>query len=171
MAPTVDSSSRVSLAWQPPIETDRNGVIYGYHVRLYVAASPQTLVQEFDAGLQETFSVQRLRPDTGYLFTVAAYTLAGVGVFCEPVGARTLEDKPDGPVTAVAAIAVNSTAVKLSWEAPEEYVRNGVLVKYLIRLVSEERAFEVTADNDRATQSLVIGSLPPYTTVMVRPAA
>ena len=87
-ANTTDSCS-VSLHWEPPLPSDRNGRIVNYLTNVTAVETGET----FEVNTTyTTLSLFLLSPFTTYEFMVAASTEVGPGPFSQAISVLTPED-------------------------------------------------------------------------------
>ncbi|XP_051929770.1 protein tyrosine phosphatase receptor type Fa isoform X4 [Hippocampus zosterae] len=105
--------SRIMLSWLWPVQDP----IVGYELRYWEASDPQeTHSVTFDpAG---SYAVDGLKADTVYVFTLAARSETGLGVFTRPIECRTARTTPSAPPQDVRLLSLSSTSIQVSWEAP-----------------------------------------------------
>ncbi|XP_075683286.1 receptor-type tyrosine-protein phosphatase delta isoform X37 [Rhinoderma darwinii] len=147
------SSTSVQITWQPPILSERNGVITKYTLLYRDINYPYNPFEVPIVPADTTVTLTALKPDTFYDVKIRAHTSKGPGPFSPSVQFRTL------PVDQVFAKnfhvkAVMKTSVLLSWEIPENY--NSAL-PFKILYDDGKKAAEV---DGRATQKLIINLKP-----------
>ncbi|XP_033029131.1 receptor-type tyrosine-protein phosphatase delta isoform X47 [Lacerta agilis] len=147
------TSTSVQLSWQPPILSERNGIItkYTLQYRDINVAHHQTEMSVVPADI--TMTLSGLKPDTTYDVKIRAHTSKGPGPYSPSVQFRTL------PVDQVFAKnfhvkAVMKTSVLLSWEIPENY--NSALP---FKILYDDGKMAVEVDG-RATQKLITNLKP-----------
>ncbi|KAJ3595036.1 hypothetical protein NHX12_004341, partial [Muraenolepis orangiensis] len=86
------------------------------------------------------------KPDTLYRFSLAARSEMGLGVFTQPIEARTAQScprpgpaplpfavkAPSAPPQEVHLVSLTSTSLKVSWVAPPAASRHGAIVRYTV---------------------------------------
>uniref|UniRef100_A0A3Q4MXW4 Receptor-type tyrosine-protein phosphatase F n=1 Tax=Neolamprologus brichardi TaxID=32507 RepID=A0A3Q4MXW4_NEOBR len=82
----------------------------------------------FDAA--GSYAVDGLKPDTLYIFSLAARSEMGLGVFTQPVECRTAQSTPSAPPQEVHLLSLSSTSVEVSWVAPPTDSQHGEIVGY-----------------------------------------
>uniref|UniRef100_UPI0037E98738 protein tyrosine phosphatase receptor type Fa isoform X3 n=1 Tax=Semicossyphus pulcher TaxID=241346 RepID=UPI0037E98738 len=106
--------SRVMLSWLWPVQDP----ITSFEL-LYWEANNPTDKHHVNFDPAGSYAVDGLKPDTLYMFSLAARSGMGVGVFTQPIEARTAQStvftKNFGVKT------VTKTSVLLTWEVPETY--------------------------------------------------
>ncbi|XP_053227581.1 receptor-type tyrosine-protein phosphatase delta isoform X33 [Podarcis raffonei] len=147
------TSTSVQLSWQPPVLSERNGIItkYTLQYRDINVAHHQTEMSVVPADI--TMTLSGLKPDTTYDVKIRAHTSKGPGPYSPSVQFRTL------PVDQVFAKnfhvkAVMKTSVLLSWEIPENY--NSALP---FKILYDDGKMAVEVDG-RATQKLITNLKP-----------
>ncbi|XP_042311405.1 receptor-type tyrosine-protein phosphatase delta isoform X47 [Sceloporus undulatus] len=147
------TSTSVQLTWQPPILSERNGIVTKYTLQyrdINVAHHPT----EVPVAPPDTImTLSGLKPDTTYDVKIRAHTSKGPGPYSPSVQFRTL------PVDQVFAKnfhvkAVMKTSVLLSWEIPENY--NSALP---FKILYDDGKMAVEVDG-RATQKLITNLKP-----------
>ncbi|CAB4063723.1 PTPRG [Lepeophtheirus salmonis] len=157
------TSRSVSLSWSKPRSKD-DSPIKGYVIRV-----GQRSVSASDD--QDFIDIGRLSPYTVYNFQVAAMNHVGRSVFSKPsYPTITLLEKPSGKPRVTAAHNTSSTALYLSWQAPEESSIHGQFLGYVIsyrpRDVDADEAQEVPLENPGQTEYSLTG-LKVYTQYLV----
>ncbi|XP_026527075.1 receptor-type tyrosine-protein phosphatase delta [Notechis scutatus] len=149
------TSTSIQLIWQPPILSERNGIIskYTLQYRDINVAHQQTEIPV--ASVDTITTLSGLKPDTTYDVKIRAHTSKGPGPYSPSIQFRTL------PVDQVFAKnfhvkAVMKTSVLLSWDIPENY--NSALP---FKILYDDGKMAVEVDG-RATQKL-IPNLKPET--------
>uniref|UniRef100_A0A673K089 Receptor-type tyrosine-protein phosphatase F n=1 Tax=Sinocyclocheilus rhinocerous TaxID=307959 RepID=A0A673K089_9TELE len=79
-----------------------------------------------------SYAVEGLKPDTLYKFSLAARSEMGLGVFTQPIEARTAQSTPSAPPQDVHLLSLSSTSIKVSWVAPPAASRHGAIVRYTV---------------------------------------
>ncbi|CAL8279308.1 unnamed protein product [Lota lota] len=118
--------TRIMLSWLWPVQDP----IIKYELQYWEANSDDKIHTIFDpAG---SYAVERLKPDTLYRFSLAARSDMGLGVFTQPIEARTAQSTPSAPPQEVHLVSLTSTSLKVSWVAPPAASRHGAIVRYSI---------------------------------------
>ncbi|XP_034738126.1 protein tyrosine phosphatase receptor type Fa isoform X9 [Etheostoma cragini] len=117
--------SRIMLSWLWPVQDP----IISFELLYWEDSTPTDKHHEtFDpAG---SHAVDGLKPDTLYMFSLAARSEIGLGVFTQPIEARTAQSTPSAPPQDVRLLSLSSTSIKVSWVAPPTDSRHGELVRY-----------------------------------------
>uniref|UniRef100_A0A668AAB8 Receptor-type tyrosine-protein phosphatase F n=1 Tax=Myripristis murdjan TaxID=586833 RepID=A0A668AAB8_9TELE len=79
-----------------------------------------------------SYAVEGLKPDTLYRFSLAARSEMGLGVYTQPIEARTAQSTPSAPPQEVHLVSLSSTSIKVSWVAPPAASRHGAIVRYTV---------------------------------------
>ncbi|XP_074201685.1 protein sidekick-1 isoform X2 [Camelus bactrianus] len=121
------TNQSIMVQWQPPPETEHNGVLRGYILRYRLAGLPGTHQQRNITSPEVSYClVTELIIWTQYEIQVAAYNGAGLGVFSRAVTEYTLQGVPTAPPQNVQTEAVNSTSVQFLWSPPPQQFINGI---------------------------------------------
>ncbi|XP_021078405.1 protein sidekick-1 [Mus pahari] len=121
------TNQSIMVQWQPPPETEHNGVLRGYILRYRLAGLPGEHQQRNISSPEVNYClVTDLIIWTQYEIQVAAYNGAGLGVFSRAVTEYTLQGVPTAPPQNVQAEAVNSTTVHFLWNPPPQQFINGI---------------------------------------------
>ncbi|KAM8839207.1 receptor-type tyrosine-protein phosphatase F isoform 4-T7 [Synchiropus picturatus] len=117
-----------------------------------------------------TYAVERLKPDTLYRFSLAARSEMGLGVYTQPIEARTAQSTPSAPPQDVQLLSLSSTRLMVSWVAPPAASRHGAIVRYTVSyqaLAGEDtQRHEVSGIGAEAT-SYVLDDLEKWTEYQV----
>ncbi|XP_047663711.1 protein sidekick-1 isoform X3 [Tachysurus fulvidraco] len=121
------TNQSIMVQWQPPPESQLNGVLRGYVLRYRLAGLPGEYQQQNITSPDINYClITELIIWTQYEIQVAAYTGAGLGVFSQPVVEYTLQGVPTAPPQDVEVVAVNSTTIKFTWNPPPQQFINGI---------------------------------------------
>ncbi|CAB1324046.1 unnamed protein product [Coregonus sp. 'balchen'] len=116
--------TRIMLSWLWPVQDQ----ITKYELMYWEANSGNKLSVTFPpAG---SYAVEGLKPDTLYMFSLAARSEMGLGVYTQPIEARTAQSTPSAPPQEVHLLSLSSTSIKVSWVAPPAASRHGDIVRY-----------------------------------------
>ncbi|XP_064791841.1 protein tyrosine phosphatase receptor type Fa isoform X7 [Oncorhynchus masou masou] len=116
--------TRIMLSWLWPVQDQ----IIKYELMYWEANSGNKLHVTFlPAG---SYAVEGLKPDTLYMFSLAARSEMGLGVYTQPIEARTAQSTPSAPPQEVHILSLSSTSIKVSWVAPPAASRHGDIVRY-----------------------------------------
>ncbi|KAF0882889.1 SDK1 protein, partial [Crocuta crocuta] len=117
------TNQSIMVQWQPPPETEHNGVLRGYRL----AGLPGEHQQRNITSPEVNYClVTELIIWTQYEIQVAAYNGAGLGVFSRAVTEYTLQGVPTAPPQNVQTDAVNSTTIQFLWNPPPQQFINGI---------------------------------------------
>ncbi|XP_030631212.1 receptor-type tyrosine-protein phosphatase F [Chanos chanos] len=118
--------TRILLTWLWPVQDP----ITKYELMYWEANSDDKIHVTFDpAG---SYAVEGLKPDTLYKFSLAARSENGLGVYTQPIEARTAQSTPSAPPQDVHLLSQSSTSIKVSWVAPPADSRHGAIVRYTV---------------------------------------
>ncbi|XP_026061901.1 receptor-type tyrosine-protein phosphatase F isoform X3 [Carassius auratus] len=118
--------TRIQLTWLWPVQDP----IIKYELQYWEADSENKIHVTFEpAG---SYAVEGLKPDTLYKFSLAARSEMGLGVFTQPIEARTAQSTPSAPPQEVHLLSLSSTSIKVSWVAPPAASRHGAIVRYTV---------------------------------------
>ncbi|XP_078605593.1 usherin-like isoform X2 [Branchiostoma floridae x Branchiostoma japonicum] len=159
-ANAVDSQS-IRINWQPP--TEPNGNVLGYNI-FYTTDGESSNNQQTVGPDDTTYVIEGLRPATQYAITLNAFTEAGEGERTEERVVTTLTDVPGAPAS-IDATAVDTTSIRVEWQAPTEM--GGTLLGYKIyyQLVGEDSPS--TADVEPTEISYLLTELQPYSEYLI----
>lgn len=76
---------------------------------------------------------------------------------------------PSGPPTNFSAVTVGSDSVTLTWSAPDQRARNGIITSYTVEVMSFQSGNNYTLVTD--TQNITIVNLSPYNLYILSVAA
>uniref|UniRef100_UPI0037E78B14 receptor-type tyrosine-protein phosphatase F isoform X4 n=1 Tax=Semicossyphus pulcher TaxID=241346 RepID=UPI0037E78B14 len=118
--------SRIMLTWLWPVQDP----ITKYELEYWEAGSDTKIHVPFNpAG---SYAVEGLKPDTLYRFSLAARSEMGLGVFTQPIEARTAQSMPGAPPRKLEVEAVNSTAIRVTWKPPLQVKQHGQIRGYQV---------------------------------------
>uniref|UniRef100_A0A673JGT6 Receptor-type tyrosine-protein phosphatase F n=1 Tax=Sinocyclocheilus rhinocerous TaxID=307959 RepID=A0A673JGT6_9TELE len=118
--------TRIMLSWLWPVQDQ----ITKYELTYWEADSDNKHRIIFNpAG---SYAVEGLKPDTLYKFTLAARSEMGLGVYTQPIEARTAQSMPGAPPRRVEVDNVNSTALRVSWKPPLQQKQHGQIRGYQV---------------------------------------
>ncbi|XP_075878029.1 receptor-type tyrosine-protein phosphatase F-like isoform X2 [Nelusetta ayraudi] len=119
--------TRIMLTWLWPVQDQ---IITKYELQYSEAGSDNKQHVTFDpAG---SYAVENLKPDTLYRFSLAARSEMGLGVYTQPIEARTAQSTPSAPPQEVHLVSLTSTSLQVSWVAPPADSRHGAIVQYTL---------------------------------------
>ncbi|XP_043116381.1 receptor-type tyrosine-protein phosphatase F isoform X16 [Puntigrus tetrazona] len=118
--------TRIQLTWLWPVQDP----IIKYELLYWEAELENKIHVTFDpAG---SYAVEGLKPDTPYKFSLAARSEMGLGVFTQPIEAKTAQSMPGAPPRKVEVEAVNSTAIRVTWKPPLSGKQHGQIRGYQV---------------------------------------
>ncbi|XP_035277747.1 receptor-type tyrosine-protein phosphatase F isoform X7 [Anguilla anguilla] len=118
--------TRIMLTWLWPVQDP----ITKYELMYWEANSDNKIQVTFNpAG---SYAVEGLKPDTLYRFSLAARSEMGLGVYTQPIEARTAQSTPSAPPQDVHLVSLSSTSIKVSWVAPPADSQHGAIVQYTV---------------------------------------
>ncbi|RMC17644.1 hypothetical protein DUI87_05308 [Hirundo rustica rustica] len=121
------TNQSIMVQWQPPPESEHNGVLHGYILRYRLAGLPGEYQYKNITGAEINYClVKDLIIWTQYEIQVASYNGAGLGAFSRPVTEYTLQGVPTAPPQNVQVEAVNSTTIQFFWNPPPQQFINGI---------------------------------------------
>ncbi|XP_063270838.1 protein sidekick-1 isoform X2 [Prinia subflava] len=121
------TNQSIMVQWQPPPESEHNGVLHGYILRYRLAGLPgEYQYQNITSAEINYCLVKDLIIWTQYEIQVASYNGAGLGAFSRPVTEYTLQGVPTAPPQNVQVEAVNSTTIQFFWNPPPQQFINGI---------------------------------------------
>ncbi|XP_070829929.1 receptor-type tyrosine-protein phosphatase F isoform X9 [Chaetodon trifascialis] len=162
--------SRIMLTWLWPVQDP----ITKYELQYWEAGSENKIHVTFNpAG---SYAVDGLKPDTLYRFSLAARSEMGLGVYTQPIEARTAQSMPGAPPRKLEVEAINSTAIRVTWKPPLQGKQHGQIRGYQVIFSRLENGEPRGQPNimDVAlpeAQEAVIGGLQSETTYSVTVAA
>ncbi|CAL8347387.1 unnamed protein product, partial [Gadus morhua 'NCC'] len=119
--------TRIMLSWQWPV----NDQIVNLEL-IYWEASDLANKVQITLEPMGSYAVEGLRPDTLYMFSLAARSELGLGVFTQPIEARTSQSMPGAPPRKLEAYALNSTAFRATWKPPLPVKQHGQIRGYQV---------------------------------------
>ncbi|XP_034470606.1 receptor-type tyrosine-protein phosphatase F isoform X16 [Hippoglossus hippoglossus] len=118
--------NRIMLTWLWPVQ----GPITKYELQYWEAGSDNKIHVTFNpAG---SHAVDALKPDTLYHFSLAARSEMGLGVYTQPIEARTAQSMPGAPPRKLEVEAINSTAIRVTWKPPLQGKQHGQIRGYQV---------------------------------------
>uniref|UniRef100_A0A670KKX1 protein-tyrosine-phosphatase n=1 Tax=Podarcis muralis TaxID=64176 RepID=A0A670KKX1_PODMU len=154
------SDSSILLTWSPP----RQDIILKYELVFKDATQAKPETRTFDP--VTSFTVRDLKPNTEYVFKLAARSALGIGAETPEVRERTLQAKPSAPPRDVKCVSTRSTAILVSWRPPPAESQNGVLNGYSVRyraLDSEDTEPREVTNIHASTNHILLESLEKWT--------
>ncbi|XP_033506627.2 receptor-type tyrosine-protein phosphatase F isoform X11 [Epinephelus lanceolatus] len=118
--------SRIMLTWLWPVQDP----ITKYELQYWEDSSENKIHVSFNpAG---SYAVDGLKPDTLYRFSLAARSEMGLGVYTQPIEARTAQSMPGAPPRKLEVEAINSTAIRVTWKPPLQGKQHGQIRGYQV---------------------------------------
>ncbi|CAB1317189.1 unnamed protein product [Coregonus sp. 'balchen'] len=116
------TDTSIQLTWEPSYT--KEGIV-NYEL-LY---KPEKLT----FGPRASYTVEGLRANTEYSFSLAAISNKGIGAFTNELVQRTSQAKPSAAPLGVSCDSPSSTSLRVSWKPPPTETQNGVLTGYELR--------------------------------------
>ncbi|XP_054635300.1 protein sidekick-1 isoform X2 [Dunckerocampus dactyliophorus] len=139
------TNQSIMVQWQPPPESQLNGVLRGYMLRYRLAGLPGDYQEKNISSPETNYCLLKdLIIWTQYQIQVAAYTGAGLGVYSSPVTEYTLQGVPTAPPQEVEVVAVNSTTIRFTWNPPPQQFINGINQGYKLLVWPEQVPDDIT---------------------------
>ncbi|XP_061587716.1 receptor-type tyrosine-protein phosphatase F [Cololabis saira] len=156
--------TRIRLTWLWPVQDP----ITEYELMHWEDGTDNKIRVKFSpAG---SYAVDGLKPDTLYYFSLAARSEMGLGVYTQPIEARTAQSTPSAPPQDVQLVSLSSTSLKVSWVAPPAASRHGVIVRYTVSyqaLSGEDTERQDVTHIDADATSYVLEGLEKWTEYQV----
>uniref|UniRef100_A0A8B9E8T6 Receptor-type tyrosine-protein phosphatase S n=1 Tax=Anser cygnoides TaxID=8845 RepID=A0A8B9E8T6_ANSCY len=161
-----ESETSILLSWTPP----RSDTISSYE--LVYKDGEHGEEQRVSTEPTTSYRLQGLKPNSLYLFRLAARSPQGLGASTAEISARTMQSIPSGPPRKVEVEAVNSTAVKVSWRSPVPNKQHGQIRGYQVHYVRMENGEpkgqpmlkDIMLADAQVTREMIISGLQPETT-------
>ncbi|XP_040178413.1 receptor-type tyrosine-protein phosphatase S isoform X10 [Rana temporaria] len=154
------SETSISLTWSPP----RQDSIVKYEVIYKEGEKGPEIKKTFDP--TTSYLVEGLKPNTEYLFRLAARSQQGQGAWTSDVKERTMQSKPSAPPQDVKCVSTKSTTILVSWQPPPPESHNGILAGYSVRygaLDSEDPEVKEVQDIPSETTEILLEALEKWT--------
>ncbi|XP_073450671.1 receptor-type tyrosine-protein phosphatase S isoform X11 [Aquarana catesbeiana] len=154
------SETSISLTWSPP----RQDSIVKYEVIYKEGEKGPEIKKTFDP--TTSYLVEGLKPNTEYLFRLAARSQQGQGAWTSDVKERTMQSKPSAPPQDVKCVSTKSTTILVSWQPPPPESHNGILAGYSVRygaLDSEDPEVKEVKDIPSETTEILLEALEKWT--------
>ncbi|EEC17607.1 cell adhesion molecule, putative [Ixodes scapularis] len=173
---TASNGSAVTLSWSRVTGLEQYSVLY--NVALYLTEDDTLIFSQNVNGTDVSFDA--LKPWTQYTVRVSACLPRSTKLQCGDPGVLRFETPPTGPskVTELEVSVVNSTSLKLKWEAPSD--TNGPLSGYQLTwwktsenpsLDVQERLNNKTVLLSHDARSFLLVELDTYTTYAIEVVA
>ncbi|XP_039590549.1 protein tyrosine phosphatase receptor type Fa isoform X12 [Polypterus senegalus] len=159
-----ESDTRIMLSWLLPAQEK----ITKYELAYWESDSTNQQ-QHLTLDPTDSYAVEGLKPDTLYKFILAACSDIGVGVYTQPIEARTAQSMPSAPPRKVEAEAINSTSIRVTWKAPLSSKQHGLIRGYQVtysRLENGEPRGQPHIKDvmlPEAQEAVIIGLVPETT--------
>ncbi|KAJ7399952.1 hypothetical protein BTVI_109795 [Pitangus sulphuratus] len=147
------TETSIVLTWSPP----RQEIIVKYELLYKEGDHSKEVLKNFEP--TTSFTVEGLKPNTEYVFRLAARSALGLGAFTPEVRERTLQSN-------VKCVSTRSTAILVSWRPPPAESQNGVLAGYSVyyrALDSEDTELKEVNDIPPTTSQILLESLEKWT--------
>uniref|UniRef100_A0A668AR92 Receptor-type tyrosine-protein phosphatase F n=1 Tax=Myripristis murdjan TaxID=586833 RepID=A0A668AR92_9TELE len=118
--------SRIMLSWLWPVQDP----IISFELVYWEANNDIKIHHRVTFNPAGSYAVDGLKPDTLYMFSLAARSDMGLGVFTQAIEARTAQSTPSAPPQEVRLLSLSSTSIQVSWVAPPAGSRHGDIVRY-----------------------------------------
>ncbi|XP_063311672.1 receptor-type tyrosine-protein phosphatase S isoform X2 [Pelobates fuscus] len=154
------SETGIVLTWSPP----RQDSILKYEVCYKEGDRGVEIRKTFDPAT--TYTVEGLKPNTEYVFRLAARSTQGMGAWTLDIKERTKQSKPSAPPQDVKCVSTRSTTILVSWQPPPAESQNGILAGYSVRyqaLDSEETELKEVKDIQPQSTQILLESLEKWT--------
>uniref|UniRef100_A0A8C2U4Z9 Receptor-type tyrosine-protein phosphatase S n=1 Tax=Coturnix japonica TaxID=93934 RepID=A0A8C2U4Z9_COTJA len=173
------TETSIVLSWSPP----RQEIIVKYELLFKEGDHGREVPRNFEP--MTSFTVEGLKPNTEYVFRLAARSALGLGAFTPEVRERTLQSMPSAPPRKVEVEVLNSTAIQVFWRSPVQNRQHGQIRGYQVHYVrmenGEARGLPQIKDimladaqwetDDTAEYEMVIAGLQPETAYSITVAA
>ncbi|NXI19575.1 PTPRD phosphatase, partial [Irena cyanogastra] len=124
-----ESETSILLSWTPP----RSDTISSYE--LVYKDGEHGEEQRVSTEPTTSYRLQGLRPNSLYLFRLAARSPQGLGASTAEISARTMQSKPSAPPQDISCTSPSSTSILVSWKPPPVEKQNGIITAYSIKYV------------------------------------
>ncbi|XP_023284603.1 receptor-type tyrosine-protein phosphatase F-like [Seriola lalandi dorsalis] len=156
--------SRIMLSWLWPVQDP----IISFELLYWEVNNPadKHRVTFNPAG---SYAVDDLKSDTLYMFSLAARSEMGLGVFTQAIEGRTAQSLPGAPPRKVKVDALNSTALRVTWKSPLSVKQHGQIRGYQLvysRLENGEphgQPIIMDVSHPEAQEAIITGLLPDTT--------
>ncbi|XP_041275644.1 receptor-type tyrosine-protein phosphatase delta [Onychostruthus taczanowskii] len=124
-----ESETSILLSWTPP----RSDTISSYE--LVYKDGEHGEEQRVSTEPTTSYRLQGLRPNSLYLFRLAARSPQGLGASTAEISARTMQSKPSAPPQDISCTSPSSTSILVSWKPPPLEKQNGIITAYSIKYI------------------------------------
>uniref|UniRef100_A0A672IKD2 protein-tyrosine-phosphatase n=1 Tax=Salarias fasciatus TaxID=181472 RepID=A0A672IKD2_SALFA len=90
-------------------------------------------LEKLTFGPRNSYTVEGLKANTEYSFSLAAISSKGIGAFTNELVQRTSQAKPSAAPEGVSCESASSTSLRVSWEPPPMEGQNGELAGFELR--------------------------------------
>ncbi|XP_067330526.1 receptor-type tyrosine-protein phosphatase S-like [Channa argus] len=122
------TDTSIELTWEPAYT--KEGIV-SYEL-LYKPVKFGTL-EKLTFGPRNSYTVEGLKANTEYSFSLAAISNKGIGAFTNELVQRTSQAKPSAAPEGVSCESASSTSLRVSWSPPPVEGQNGKLAGYELR--------------------------------------
>ncbi|XP_078791785.1 receptor-type tyrosine-protein phosphatase S isoform X4 [Oryzias latipes] len=122
------TDTSIELTWDPPFTKEK---IINYEL-LYKPVKFGSL-EKLTFTPRTTYTVEGLKANTEYSFSLAAISSKGIGAFSHEMVQRTTQAKPSAAPEGVSCERVASTSLRVSWRPPPVEGQNGELESYELK--------------------------------------
>uniref|UniRef100_A0A7N6FCT9 protein-tyrosine-phosphatase n=1 Tax=Anabas testudineus TaxID=64144 RepID=A0A7N6FCT9_ANATE len=122
------TDTSIELTWEPAYT--KEGIV-NYEL-LYKPVKFGTL-EKLTFGPRNSYTVEGLKANTEYSFSLAAISNKGIGAFTNELVQRTSQAKPSAAPEGVSCESASSTSLRVSWRPPPMEGQNGELAGYELR--------------------------------------
>uniref|UniRef100_A0A668AKC1 protein-tyrosine-phosphatase n=1 Tax=Myripristis murdjan TaxID=586833 RepID=A0A668AKC1_9TELE len=119
------TDTSIELTWEPAYT--KEGIV-NYEL-LYKPVKFGSL-EKLTFGPRNSYTVEGLKANTEYSFSLAAISNKGIGAFTNELVQRTSQAKPSAAPEGVSCESASSTSLRVSWKPPPLEGQNGVLAGY-----------------------------------------
>ncbi|XP_071062532.1 receptor-type tyrosine-protein phosphatase S-like isoform X6 [Pseudochaenichthys georgianus] len=122
------ADTHIELTWEPAYT--KEGIV-NYEL-LYRPVKFGSL-EKLTFGPRSSYTVEGLKANTEYSFSLAAISNKGIGAFTNELVQRTLQAKPSAAPEGVSCQSASSSSLRVSWRPPPMEGHNGELAGYELR--------------------------------------
>ncbi|XP_062285199.1 receptor-type tyrosine-protein phosphatase S-like [Scomber scombrus] len=122
------TDTSIELTWEPAYT--KEGIV-NYEL-LYKPVKFGSL-EKLTFGPRNSYTVEGLKANTEYSFSLAAISNKGIGAFTNELVQRTSQAKPSAAPESVSCESASSTSLRVSWRPPPMEGQNGELAGYELR--------------------------------------
>ncbi|XP_034470420.1 receptor-type tyrosine-protein phosphatase S-like isoform X7 [Hippoglossus hippoglossus] len=122
------TDTSIEVTWEPAYT--KEGIV-NYEL-LYKPVKFGSL-EKLTFGPRNSYTVEGLKANTEYSFSLAAISSKGIGAFTNELVQRTSQAKPSAAPKGVSCESASSTSLRVSWRPPPIEGQNGELAGYELR--------------------------------------